>query len=617
MENQRTMNNQGMKYKNGKEQIIQQGFKSEREGFRGILGNNIYMDNVIRRDTANTKTNTYAFNDNLAQYGSQYQTLKEETKSYIDNSRMVQSVNKNYNLFINKSQGMADIKESNQYGCVTRESISNLTLASGFAAAYPENFTNYADANNACKLWAADSDKTVYAVTKDETGKYQCSTGSDLASNIKPSMKAGTVYTVLAGDATAVQGGLFANGQIGVWAGTIIASNNQWNISKMKKPMRIKKFNNNTYAANETPFALSLHGWWGDSNPPPLTSPNSRIWGVNMFPNSIAWWMGNSREENTPTATRNADGTKSYFYYTFNAPSAMPVFLYAVLPSAIGLKINGVNKGMTPVNGSWFWGATLSMNLPAGQNVFELSSYTGLPNSGFVFYAATADKNTVLFKSGDPDWGVTTTPVPDFNLIANATIDQANPRGLKTLNPAPTGYDKCDVLMGGGINKASISASFGRNCSDKTHGPLNIRYVKVIANARGDYLQIDQIVVNALLNGVITNVANRGTVSQSNFWPGTSPLSPIDGTLTTRPILGGYYSESPSSTNYWQLDLGQDYPVTEIVYYNRGDCCQNRANGMTINLKANNGTVYSPIIMTDAARQTFNISPMTIVAVTN
>jgi hypothetical protein len=196
-----------------------------------------------------------------------------------------------------------------------------------------------------------------------------------------------------------------------------------FNIANMKKLMRIRKFNNNTYSSSDNPFQQAINqGWWGNGNPPPPSSPNRTQWGVNMFPSSIAWWIGNLPGENRPNASiryGSNDGTKSYFYYVYDAPSAMQVYLYAVLPSAIGLKINGESKGMTPFNGDWFYGCSLSVNLQAGKNVFEISSTTGLPNSGFVFYVATSDKSTVLFKTGDPGWGVTVNPVADYTLISN------------------------------------------------------------------------------------------------------------------------------------------------------------------------------------------------------
>ena len=34
--------------------------------------------------------------------------------------------------------------------------------------------------------------------------------------------------------------------------------------------------------------------------------------------------------------------------------------------------------------------------------------------------------------------------------------------------------------------------------------------------------------------------------------------------------------------------LGKEYDVDEIVYYNRRDCCQSRANGMVVQIFDNN-----------------------------
>jgi len=42
---------------------------------------------------------------------------------------------------------------------------------------------------------------------------------------------------------------------------------------------------------------------------------------------------------------------------------------------------------------------------------------------------------------------------------------------------------------------------------------------------------------------------------------------------------------SNNSTNDWiEIDLGQEFPVARVVYYNRADCCQSRANGAILTL---------------------------------
>ena len=219
--------NQGTKYNNCKQQLIEQGFTFN-EGFVGILGSNYKMDEVINSDIATTTFRVTDFNNNIDVYNPDYQTLLGKTQSYLDDSD--RKLDKNYNIFINQSRGPADITEINQRECVTRNSIRNLSLAKGFAYAYPQNFTNYTAAKNACKLWAADSGKTSFAIKKDTTGNYQCYTGTGLVKTITPNLKSATVYTILQGDSNTNQGGLFANGQIGVWSGISQSSINTVNL---------------------------------------------------------------------------------------------------------------------------------------------------------------------------------------------------------------------------------------------------------------------------------------------------------------------------------------------------------------------------------------------------
>jgi hypothetical protein len=137
--------------------------------------------------------------------------------------------------------------------------------------------------------------------------------------------------------------------------------------------------------------------------------------------------------------------------------------------------------------------------------------------------------------------------------------------------------------------------------------PLNVRYVKVTSNNNNDCLQISQIVVNAIINGAIVNVAPRGTVTASPTWQNeTQPQKAIDGTAEARVYPDIYHSVCDQAT-FWELDLGRDYPVTEIIYYNRSTNSQ-RADGMKLQLKANNGTNYQPITLTGDLKQIFNPS---------
>ena len=594
----------GDKYNNSKMNIVQQGFTSgRREGFVGILGSNNDMDQVITSDTATTIEGTDQFNDDVTRYGQDYKTLREKTNNYI-RSPQTERLLKNYNVFINKVITPQDDKK----GCVTTSSISNLSLADGFDDAYPDNFINYEDSKNACKLWAAYDEKTTFAINKGMDGKYKCFTGDGLNSTITLKTRPVTVYTVLDGDASSMQGGLFANGQIGVWSGSI--GSPDWDITKMKKPMMLKKFNSTNYTSSDTPFPPSVGGWWGDSRP---GTPGN--WGFDIFPNRIAWWIGNIPTENIPTASVSywATSGPSYFYYVYNNLTAQNIYIYYVCENrrGDGIKINGTTLTTTEIPktaatynavGGNGWQGTKS--IPVGNVVFEIKLPTGLPNSGFVFYAATSDKSTVLFKSGDPGWGVTTTPAPDYTFLTSGS-GTMNMIGLKTLNQVPVGYEKCHSLIGGGIVKGSIMASYGRNCSNLSNPPVNARYVRIRPNDSGDYIQIPTLEINAIVNGSIQDVATQGTAYARNQWTTFSPSRAINGNKNNSL---GYISSIASHLNYFEVDLGRDYPVIEIIYWNRGDCCAYRANGMKISLISNNRTVLKTFTLTDALKQHINVT---------
>jgi hypothetical protein len=111
-----------------------------------------------------------------------------------------------------------------------------------------------------------------------------------------------------------------------------------------------------------------------------------------------------------------------------------------------------------------------------------------------------------------------------------------------------------------------------------------VRYVKININKNNECLQISQLAVYS--NGV--NIAPGKTASAPNIYSSQSiPAKAIDGTLSTRDYPNIYHSACRSG-DYWLLDLGKEYDVDKIVYYNRRDCCSERANGMVVQIFDNN-----------------------------
>lgn len=137
-------------------------------------------------------------------------------------------------------------------------------------------------------------------------------------------------------------------------------------------------------------------------------------------------------------------------------------------------------------------------------------------------------------------------------------------------------------------------------------GPLlPIRYITISTN--NNYIQLSQLAVYSADNPTV-NIALGKSTSAINTSGGKSSDA-VDGNLTSRKYPGGYISTA-TTTESWTLDLGQEYPLSKIVYYNRGDCCQDRAISMTLTLKSSaNITIWSGTPFTNDLVQTINIIP--------
>ena len=179
--------------------------------------------------------------------------------------------------------------------------------------------------------------------------------------------------------------------------------------------------------------------------------------------------------------------------------------------------------------------------------------------------------------------------------------DPSNPRNGVYINTALTGYGSCDKWVGGSINPGTIKASLGVNCTNITIKPVNVRYIQILSSGNNDgYIQINKLKVFAIVNGVSRNIGagaginnrllNLGSATSGR---GTKPgenatnrgwawlpawFAIVDWGPTHYPYE--YHSPTPDPNEWWQLDLGQEFLVYQVDYYNRGDCCQYRAQGM-------------------------------------
>ena len=106
-----------------------------------------------------------------------------------------------------------------------------------------------------------------------------------------------------------------------------------------------------------------------------------------------------------------------------------------------------------------------------------------------------------------------------------------------------------------------------------------------------------QILVQNHMNGTLANLnrslSDFSSTASDIYNPASTTAKSIDGTLSARGYPDIYCSSSFPS--FWQLDLGQEYSIDRIEFYNRADCCGDRAQKMTMSLLDNNQAVVATI----------------------
>ena len=164
--------------------------------------------------------------------------------------------------------------------------------------------------------------------------------------------------------------------------------------------------------------------------------------------------------------------------------------------------------------------------------------------------------------------------------------------------------------------KAAIKNCFGKSLNSlkleqatveptKFQDPCGVtaRYVRIKASkttAGSPCLQIAQLVVIDK-NG--QNVAlNKPTQASNPNAPQSNAQKAVDGTMGPRTYPDIYHSEGIPPTwqcsrdAYWMVDLGDNFDIIKIIYYNRYDCCQDRANGMILELLDQNRAVTKSVV---------------------
>lgn len=146
--------------------------------------------------------------------------------------------------------------------------------------------------------------------------------------------------------------------------------------------------------------------------------------------------------------------------------------------------------------------------------------------------------------------------------------------------------------------------------------PIKAQYVRIKPSKKavsGDRcLQISQLQV---FNSAGQEVAKGKPTTAASTWDlwGTRPESSlaVDGTAKARAFPSIYHDkcDTDGAGQFWMVDLGSEQDLSSIVYYNRTDCCANRADGMPVELlDANKNVVGTTMIQGSSPKITVSFT---------
>lgn len=637
-DNHSTILNQGLEYmKNNFNKITTIISSNTKEGFYGILNSNTKMKDRIDNDKANIETTKYDINSHISNYNVSRNNLRQKTLDYLDTSNNDNTI-RNYNLFINS---IPNPIISNYNSCVDTASLNNdMPHDINFNEAYPNistnttapqtpsNFSSFADAKEACKTWAIDKNKKVFAISKDQVNnkQYNCHIGDN--PNTALFSKPTTAYQLVDGtNINSNKGGLFKNGLIGVYSSDVDKMNDiddsylLKNLIKTPKPFKIAQ------------FGIPTNNVWMGAGWENTTRADG-----GLFPDKTAHWIWDNSNYNV----NNAETKYMYYFYVNDTQEEIPIYVHAMFDNVGNFTFNGVH---TWINVGGYSG--YHYTLPLGLSVFMFKvKDLGAPG-GFLLSVTTGNHDKVLFNSNvslSPNWAIYDKEL-DYDKIITKNMEVKRKyyddysHGLEKIHP----YNICDPLIGGDINQYTIQASYGRNCSNTSMASKSAQYVMVknrpTQDAQGSYIQIAGLYIYGYENGRLQNLSvkarqpgGEGELIAGTYWTHTPPFTgrtfgkhsnkdtkdPLTPARLNQAIDGNhgtiYHSWGAGPDEYFIVNLGKKYPITKIVYINRADCCQGRADGMTINLytdypklDGSNGILKTPIRLTSAMKQEFNV----------
>lgn len=170
------------------------------------------------------------------------------------------------------------------------------------------------------------------------------------------------------------------------------------------------------------------------------------------------------------------------------------------------------------------------------------------------------------------------------------------------------------LILGACLLTAVVASTFSSTREGLTAAPNKVRYVKVsYPDGTAQCIQLSQL---AVYSGNVNVAIGKTTTSSTPYSTESSKEKANDGTLEARNHPNIFHSKC-SAGDFWQVDLGQEYSVDSVVYYNRQDCCYDKSAGLLITLMdKNNAVVKTFTCVANDMVQTFQMPAATATAAT-
>lgn len=139
-----------------------------------------------------------------------------------------------------------------------------------------------------------------------------------------------------------------------------------------------------------------------------------------------------------------------------------------------------------------------------------------------------------------------------------------------------------------------------KNC-DQSSGTSGTRFVRIQSSQA--YLQVSYVSVQTA-DGKVVSEGKSVTSSCGSCGYQAEPNVIVNGKAEARSHPGEWHG---SANNDWiEIDLGQEFPVAKVVFYNRADCCAHRADKAVLTLLDSKRNQVDSAVLNGDMVQTFN-----------